>query len=471
MKQSRIASLLIVILLIGSTAHADDVWLEDFSGLTGTGIQAGAPSITNMTGITNWGITANDPFSSNGYFVVSSNTTLGEFFAGSDLDQECVWYTESIDISTNSPVDVSVDISETGTQTDSDYIKVAYQANGSAETLFQNNGSLSNQFGATPIQASQQYVVGTSLVVVVRTRNSTKGKVHRFDNIHVIETEVFADSIPEIVINPSETNVYARVGDEITLTVSATENLLDLADEITLSGDNLPAGASFSTTSSVSPISQTFTWTPTAVGNYDFAFDASDKDGTNRITITALISQLDPGHIWFNEIHYDNDSSDTNEGFEIAGPANWNLSNYAVYHYNGYNGEVVSGGRLPLSGAIDDEKNSRGAVWFDWVGLQNGGTDPEGLALVRESEGVTNLLQFLSYEGTFVAVEGPADGVESTDIGVNEPDTTPGGQSLQLTGIGKVYADFTWTGPTNHSRGFLNASQDIRLASTIFVVH
>ena len=64
----------------------------------------------------------------------------------------------------------------------------------------------------------------------------------------------------------------------------------------------------------------------------------------------------------------------------------------------------------------------------------------DGVALVDPNGGV---VQFLSYEGTFTATEGPANGMSSTDIGVAEDNgTTAVGKSLQLTGSGGA---FTWS--------------------------
>ena len=84
---------------------------------------------------------------------------------------------------------------------------------------------------------------------------------------------------------------------------------------------------------------------------------------------------------------------------------------------------------MTLSGSIPDQQNGFGTVVINYPvnGIQNG--SPDGLALVGPGDAV---MQFLSYEGTLVAVGGPADGMTSTDIGVNEPYTTPVGQSLQL---------------------------------------
>jgi predicted extracellular nuclease len=68
-------------------------------------------------------------------------------------------------------------------------------------------------------------------------------------------------------------------------------------------------------------------------------------------------------------------------------------------------------------------------------------------------------VQFLSYEGTFVAVGGPADGQTSTDIGVAEDSNTPIGSSLQLVGSGTTYEDFTWAAPSPATFGAFNAGQ------------
>lgn len=51
----------------------------------------------------------------------------------------------------------------------------------------------------------------------------------------------------------------------------------------------------------------------------------------------------------------------------------------------------------------------------------------------------------MSYEGTFAAVGGPADGMTSTDIGKSQSGTTPVGSSLYLEGTGSAAGDFTWT--------------------------
>jgi hypothetical protein len=61
------------------------------------------------------------------------------------------------------------------------------------------------------------------------------------------------------------------------------------------------------------------------------------------------------------------------------------------------------------------------------------------------------VVEFLSYEGTFIAAGGPAAGRTSTDIGVSEPGTTPIGQSLQRI-------EDAWTGPAQNTFGSLNTA-------------
>lgn len=159
---------------------------------------------------------------------------------------------------------------------------------------------------------------------------------------------------------------------------------------------------------------------------------------------------------WINEIHYDNAGADVNEGVEIAGPAGLNLACFDIIAYNGSGG--ASYNTVTLSGTIPDEGCGYGAIWFPISSLQNGA--PDGIALYNTC--TNTLIEFLNYEGTTItATNGPANGVTSTNIGVNETGSTPVGQSLQLTGSGNTSTTFTWTGPAVSSQGLLNTGQTI----------
>ncbi|MDX2414867.1 MAG: Ig-like domain-containing protein [Bacteroidales bacterium] len=159
--------------------------------------------------------------------------------------------------------------------------------------------------------------------------------------------------------------------------------------------------------------------------------------------------------VFINEIHYDNAGTDAGEGIEIAGPVSTDLSGYQLLGYNGNGGTQYS--PLTLSGTLADQENGFGTKWFDFSGLQNG--DPDGIALVKISDG--SVIQFLSYEGSFTANDGPASGMTSTDIGVMEPGTTTVGYSLQLSGTGNDYTDFTWQEPATATMGSVNTGQTL----------
>ena len=55
--------------------------------------------------------------------------------------------------------------------------------------------------------------------------------------------------------------------------------------------------------------------------------------------------------------------------------------------------------------------------------------------------------------------DGPAAGVLSTDMGVEEGSSTPVGESLQLSGTGTMYSDFIWDPPATATPGDINLNQ------------
>ena len=166
--------------------------------------------------------------------------------------------------------------------------------------------------------------------------------------------------------------------------------------------------------------------------------------------------------VFINEIHYDNTGTDSGEAIEVAGPAGTDVTGWRIVRYNGANGLVYTtpaanpAGSDTLSGSIPDLGGGFGVVVVNYLanGLQNG--SPDGVALVDASDLV---IQFLSYEGTFMAVDGPASGMTSTDIGVSENGSGAVGNSLQLTGTGSSYEDFAWASEMPNTFGAVNTGQ------------
>ena len=155
------------------------------------------------------------------------------------------------------------------------------------------------------------------------------------------------------------------------------------------------------------------------------------------------------------EIHYDNTGADAGEAVEVEGPAGLDVAGWTVVLYNGNGG--ASYATLVLSGTLTDQCSGRGVASIAAVGIQNG--SPDGLALVDAGGTV---LEFLSYEGTFTATNGPANGQASVDLGVTEEPPPAAGQSLQKDASG-------WYGPVAASFGACNVKPPPP-ANTILIV-
>ncbi|MEA5471001.1 ExeM/NucH family extracellular endonuclease [Spirulina sp. 06S082] len=164
---------------------------------------------------------------------------------------------------------------------------------------------------------------------------------------------------------------------------------------------------------------------------------------------------------FINEIHYDNISYDKNEGIEIAGLAGTDLAGWKLEFYNGNKGGKLYA-TFNLSGILNNQDNGFGTKFFAKPRIQNGFSD--GIALI---DNTGHVVQFLSYEGSLTALGGTADGLTSTDIGVSESNKfTPIGYSLQLTGNGSAYEDFTWAAAAASTYNKVNTNQSFTKSFT-----
>ena len=201
--------------------------------------------------------------------------------------------------------------------------------------------------------------------------------------------------------------------------------------------------------------------TGAVAGDFTWEAPASQTVGADNhgqtisgVCITGGDDPVEPeGDPWINEFHYDDAGTDSQEMVEVAGPAGLNLDGWTVLAYNGSNGEIYK--TIDLNGTIADEGAGFGTLSFAAAGLQNGN---DALALVSDS---SDVIMFISYEGSFDATEGPASGMTAVNLSVAETTSTPDGTSIQLTGTGCAYADFTWVVEVAQSGGTLNAGQTI----------
>jgi DNA/RNA endonuclease G (NUC1) len=168
--------------------------------------------------------------------------------------------------------------------------------------------------------------------------------------------------------------------------------------------------------------------------------------------------------IFVSEIHYDNVGTDANEALEIETPAGANLAGYTLALYDGASGLTYPTGIAPMR--IDTiapticPSGTRQVIVFNFPvnGLQNGGQDgvtptiPDGWAIIGPD---SKPVEFMSYEGTFVATNGPASNYLSTDIGKAESAATSASQSLQRAGNG------VWFGPSANTMGACNPATPV----------
>lgn len=149
-----------------------------------------------------------------------------------------------------------------------------------------------------------------------------------------------------------------------------------------------------------------------------------------------------------NEFHYDNSGIDINEFVEIRITENAtnqpsNVSTFTVTLYNGSDQTGYVTETLNNLTRTCDASN----CYYVWdIPLQNG--PPDGIAL----SGPSGLIEFISYEGSFTATSGIANGATSIDVGLSESASTTGNGSIERTNSG------TWTSNGNaNTKGSANS--------------
>ena len=144
-----------------------------------------------------------------------------------------------------------------------------------------------------------------------------------------------------------------------------------------------------------------------------------------------------------NEFHYDNINADVNQFIEIR--HNEPLKGYEVILYNGINGYLYN--RTDLSSI---SPTTTTPIYNYTVVPYNQIVNTAGGIVLKAPN--RTVLEFISYEGTFTAKNGPANGMTSIDIGVSESSVcTTAGYSLQ-----KCSNNGLWISPRVATPGKLN---------------
>ncbi|SFE06872.1 hypothetical protein SAMN05518672_104360 [Chitinophaga sp. CF118] len=232
-------------------------WWEDFTLANGTTVDNGATSWT----VANTG---------SGTYSVQNN----EFKVSYSSAAEGVWSSGVVDISSKKNIVISVDLrSETASSNDAfesdDYIRVYYKLNGGAETLayedFAGIGA-TNTTGTASFSFSSAALNGSTLQVIVKTRNSDVTERYFFDNVKLTGTDVV--------------NVDATAAVSGPLTCSTTT--------VTLTGSSTIPGATYSWTGPNSFTSALQNPTVTVPGAYTLIVTAPGSGCTANATATVL---------------------------------------------------------------------------------------------------------------------------------------------------------------------------------------
>ena len=161
-----------------------------------------------------------------------------------------------------------------------------------------------------------------------------------------------------------------------------------------------------------------------------------------------------------NEIDYDQVSTDNDEFIEVRIPTAETPTELSLTLYNGANGSSYD--TIDLLSSPDVTATSLGGftyyVW-DPVGdnnLQNGA--PDGIALSQDN----SLVEFLSYEGSFTASGGIADGLASNPLIPNDNNSNEGSLQRSDDGSSFVFEATLTPGAANlcFARGTLIATPD-----------
>lgn len=274
-----------------------------------------------------------------------------------------------------------------------------------------------------------------------------------------------------IGLNPTSSAVSVTAGQSTTNTVNVTRT--SYTGDVTLTTSVAPKGTGTGTLPFV-----TVTTQPGAGNAGTVNVDATGATaGAYTVTVTgsgagvsdatAFDVNVTPaalaGTPWINEFSYDTAATNDTGGeyVEVIVPAGVNISTLSLVLYNGnggasYRTDAFIGNTNVTSTALN---NGYTAYLFTYPAttsglFQNGA--PDGMALCNSSQ----VVQFLSYEGTFSATNGCASGITSTDVSVSQTNAADG-TSLQLSGTGNKYADFTWNTSAPSTRGAVNTGQTL----------
>lgn len=178
-------ALILFLFIIAFSVKAQVLWSENFqtytdlSGLIGPGSVSSGDYPSNVS---KWwlDVSSSSLDDNQDWFAVKDIGSGQYVFEAKDVDGECIWHSEYITIS-DYIIDISIELSESGSLENSDYINVAYIIDNASESNFSTNGNLINDFGS--LTASHTNLTGDSIKILVRANVNHKNEQIKFDDI------------------------------------------------------------------------------------------------------------------------------------------------------------------------------------------------------------------------------------------------------------------------------------------------
>ena len=209
--------LILALMMFLYPLSAETIWSEDFNdpGDDGLGAVGPTPTITEP-GDGSWTVDV-----SSGLLTADTDwfKVTNSLMEARDVDGECLWISQSIDISGHTDVGISVSLTEDGDHEGTDYLCVYYKLDGGSQTEFETNGCNTDDFVSAT--ATQTGLSGSTLQVIVAAINNADAELLRFDDVVVTGTPIGA------VQDPSDFAIEYTTDTQISLTWTAPGGTYD----------------------------------------------------------------------------------------------------------------------------------------------------------------------------------------------------------------------------------------------------
>lgn len=387
MKNSIIVLFAFPFLTISPSVSSQVIWNEDFESYAiGTGyVGSTSPIAAVISGdypsaVTKWTIdTASAELTANSDWLSVQLDDLGNnVFEIRDADGEFIWSSEIITITGYLDVVLSVSVSEVSNLESTDYLNVYYKLDGGVETVFETNGSNSNDF--TSSFASQENITGTSIQIIIRGKNNAGNEQIRFDDIVVAEKSLLITEITHPSDNSSASYIELRNCSNHLLDFDTDDYYISIQtdgltwNEMQLQG-SLCAGCVTVYAQSSSSFTTAYSFNPPDVNsiiNGDgndayFIFYNGGYSTGSVVDVYGVLNENGSGQTW----NYENSRTIRNTDIVVGSPfwsaSEWTISSAAVVNMT--------------PGALENELRYYNSIWYPEASAPTNSSDDLNLVV------------------------------------------------------------------------------------------